>query len=366
MRVGVLDLGSSSFHALVAEVRPPARAGGAPDLERLARDRELLHLGTVVAEQGTVPARERAAARAVATRLGRFIRSLDADRCVGYGTAALRSAANGAEVAAELSEASGVPIKILDGRGEAELVFTGQVAGSSFLRDLSGDEPWLSLDLGGGSLEIGFARGNDLEWAMSVEAGVAALYGLLRPGDPLGAPERAQIGGHVAATLAPVVERLSSDQRLHGSLPAVASGGTVRAISRLSASQALASAPELHGAGAVETHGMEMSLASLLGVDRWLAGASLADRRSHPDIPERRAELLPVGTAILRTAVAALRIDHLVVSDWGLREGAALAAAELVPAPGLVRLARSGEELARSGEETLADPRYALAAWRAI
>ncbi|MGH9097644.1 MAG: Ppx/GppA phosphatase family protein, partial [Acidimicrobiales bacterium] len=50
-----------------------------------------------------------------------------------------------------------------------------------------------------------------------------------------------------------------------------------------------------------------------------------------PGVQARRAALLPIGAFVLSRIVELLGLERLVVSDWGLREGAvfdALAARE--------------------------------------
>jgi exopolyphosphatase/pppGpp-phosphohydrolase len=43
-----------------------------------------------------------------------------------------------------------------------------------------------------------------------------------------------------------------------------------------------------------------------------------------PGIQARRAPLLPIGAVVLSTLVDRLGLRGLVVSEWGLREGAVL------------------------------------------
>ena len=41
-------------------------------------------------------------------------------------------------------------------------------------------------------------------------------------------------------------------------------------------------------------------------------------------MPSRRAPVLPLGACVLLAIAEELAIDHFVVSEWGLREGALL------------------------------------------
>ena len=55
-----------------------------------------------------------------------------------------------------------------------------------------------------------------------------------------------------------------------------------------------------------------------------LASLDLRERLALPGMPSRRAPMLPIGAAILETFALTLGVDHFVVSEWGLREGALL------------------------------------------
>ena len=119
MRVSVLDLGSNSFRLLVAD------AGVGRTITPVARDREMLHLGAVVARSGEIPANELDRAVAAVKRLADMAVRAGAEQGHVVGTSALRSAANGEDVLRRLSEAAGSEVVLLDGAEEAYLSFLG-------------------------------------------------------------------------------------------------------------------------------------------------------------------------------------------------------------------------------------------------
>ena len=62
-----------------------------------------------------------------------------------------------------------------------------------------------------------------------------------------------------------------------------------------------------------------------------LATLDLDARLALPGVQTRRAPLLPVGAVVLATLVESLGLQRLVVSEWGLREGAVIGALSLQP-----------------------------------
>src|SRR5690242_19215724 len=120
IRAAVWDLGSSSFHLLVCE------ADGTGSLEPVLRRRALLNLGLSVGARGVIPPERVAAALAATKRLRRQLDVAGADVVVALATAALRDAANGAEIVERLERAVGAPVRALGGEEEAYLCFVGQ------------------------------------------------------------------------------------------------------------------------------------------------------------------------------------------------------------------------------------------------
>ena len=62
MRIAALDLGTNSFHLLVADVHPDG------SFTPLAREKEMLRLGDVVSREGYIPPEQ--AEQAIADRRG--------------------------------------------------------------------------------------------------------------------------------------------------------------------------------------------------------------------------------------------------------------------------------------------------------
>jgi exopolyphosphatase/pppGpp-phosphohydrolase len=55
-----------------------------------------------------------------------------------------------------------------------------------------------------------------------------------------------------------------------------------------------------------------------------LVTSTAAQRRALPGMPARRVASIGYGAAVLDAVVSELGVGHLVVSEWGLREGTVL------------------------------------------
>lgn len=319
-RVGVLDLGSTSFHLLVADISPQGR------LRRIGRKREMLRLGSELAQSPILPEAVFQRALAAAARLRAFSEREKVDRLVAVGTAALREARNGPELRDGIASVLGVPVRILTGHEEARIIF------SAIRRRLSiGDETTLGLDLGGGSLEFALGNSRSVSWEATVPLGVARLQGQLIEEDRRGRIPLGQLGD-VRARVRALVKPLRA--RIRAAHPAriVAVGGTVRALARL-ATHGRRSDAELNG---LELHGPELRE---LAVN--LARHSHAERVRLRGMTPRRADLLPIGAAVLATTLRQLEFPALTCCDWGLREGIALELLEQPRRRPALRVART-------------------------
>ncbi|MGI8493297.1 MAG: HD domain-containing protein [Acidimicrobiales bacterium] len=297
MRIAALDLGSNSFHLLVAQVHPDG------SFEALARDKEMLRLGSLVGASGAVG--EPAATAAVDT-VRRFMAqadSLGADEVVACATAALREAADSGPLLDRIKEATGVRVRVISGKEEARLIFAALQA--SVVVDPA---PALAADLGGGSLELMVGDQSSLFWATSLKLGVGRLTAELVRSDPPSAGDRRRLVHAVTTGLSTVLPELVSRQPRM----AIASSGTLTSILRLGAGN-----PTQVNQLAVRAAALERTGAELLQMT--------SEQRSNlPGIDARRADLLPAGVVVATTLMELTGIGEWTGCEWALREGMVL------------------------------------------
>jgi exopolyphosphatase/guanosine-5'-triphosphate,3'-diphosphate pyrophosphatase len=304
VRLAVLDLGSTSFHLLVADASPDG------SIERVLNERVMLRLGSLIGEGGRVP--EDVCARAVETarQLGETARRAQVDLLLPVATAALRDARNGREVAKRIGEAVGVPTRIISGLEEARLTF------AAFRRRLEvGSHLALGIDLGGGSLELITGDDRDVRFETTLPLGTARLHAELVRSDPMTRDERRAVRARVRERLAEYAEAM----KRWAPDPCIATGGSLRALARLAAAEE-GRDPE------ASIHGRRLEAEALHELTRRLARSSQEERLEMPGMRRRRADLVPTGAVILDTLVEEFALPALTVSDWGLREGVILEA----------------------------------------
>lgn len=323
MRIAALDLGTNSFHLLVADAHPDG------SFDRLFREKEMLRLGDVVARHGRLP--EEACVQAVdaVRRFKALAEGAGAEELVACATSAIREAENGGELVERLFGEAGVRVRVIGGREEAELIFRAVQA--SVLIDPG---PALCLDAGGGSLELTVGDSTELLWATSVKLGVARLTNEAVRADPPRPGDVRRLRKRVLAELEPLAARVAK----HSPKLLVGTSGTLCDLARIAVAAETGSVPP-----SVNQH--HVSIDAVRRIHDEVVSLPLAGRRRIAGLDARRAELAPAGVVLALTAMELFGFEELVVGTWALREGMVLAemqrhtGAELSDDPRVMRAA---------------------------
>ncbi len=176
-RVAVIDLGTNTFHLLVADITD--------DLEiiPLHEEKQPARIGQGGISQGiiTPEAFERglqilqAYKEKVEAGFG-----IPADTIWATGTSAIRNASNGAEFVQQIVTTTGIRVEIISGDREAELIFYGVKEAVKL-----GDELCLVMDIGGGSVEFIIGNVAKIYWKQSFEIGGQRLMDKFMQTDPI-------------------------------------------------------------------------------------------------------------------------------------------------------------------------------------
>ncbi len=112
-----MDLGTNSFHLLIADAQPDGH------IDPIVQEKEMLRLGDVVSTYGSIP--PTAADQAVATvrRFRLLADAAGADEIHARATSAIRRAENGGELVDRIEEETGVVVDVISGLEEARLIF---------------------------------------------------------------------------------------------------------------------------------------------------------------------------------------------------------------------------------------------------
>jgi exopolyphosphatase/guanosine-5'-triphosphate,3'-diphosphate pyrophosphatase len=209
-------------------------------------------------------------------------------------TAAARDADNGQDFIRKAEAAWGAPIRVLAGEEEARLAAEGVLAG---IPDADG----LAADLGGGSLDMVTVKGGRMGDAYTLPFGPLRLMDLAK-----GSANKAR--DIVDEGLAKIPNLKALEKR---ALYAV--GGIWRSVARVDMDQ---HSYPLH----VLQHYI-IPRSRCLRLCDVLSVQSKKSLEMLKSVSKRRAEMLPYGAIVLERLLMATRMDEVVISAYGLREG---------------------------------------------
>ncbi len=290
-----LDLGSNSFRLLLAE---PAGSSFRV-IERMKHKVQLL----AGLREGQIAADAQRRGLACLARFAQRLRPVPLEQVQVMGTYALRQADNAAQFAAAAQALLGVPVEIISGEREAQLVYTA-------VTHHVGPDPHgrMVIDIGGGSTEVALGAGVAAQYAMSVNVGCVAFNEqFFADGVSAASYHRAK-----AAAAQAFAEHLAA-----GALPSWPSGGWPHRVFGTSGTiESIHTVLNANGwARDVITREALDRLETAITEEHWVIHAGL------PGLSPDRVDIFPAGVAILSACFAALKIERCEFVDVSLGQG---------------------------------------------
>ncbi|WP_020660610.1 Ppx/GppA phosphatase family protein [Amycolatopsis benzoatilytica] len=292
LSAAVLDVGSFSARLVVLE------PGGSP-MDPVLTHQTRLRLDRELDDEGRL-SRSGVKAVAAAVRTGMEVaREHGVQDVFPLATSSIRDAVNAREAVREVAGETGVELRFLSGRREAELTYVGArrwygAAGG----------PLLALDIGGGTVELSAGSGEQATFARSLPLGARSVTRDWLPAEP---PVRSKqvraLRDHaleeVAAALGDVKDELA-EHRVAGC------SKVLRQLARLAGDRP-GRTRELH----------------LEDVREWIPRLSAmpsARRAQLPGISRQRAQQA-LGGAIVAEALLTVAGGKMTICPWSTRDG---------------------------------------------
>ena len=289
---GVIDIGSNTVLLSAGRLQPSG------DLEILLECHGVARLAEKL--QDGHPLLEPAKAR-VLQHLSNFkaqAKAAGIAHLQAAGTAAFRRASDGVAFAREIEERLQIPTRILTGNEEAHYSFL------SAQRDLRTETVGM-IDIGGGSTE--FVLGSEEQWT-SLPLGTVRLHESYVHHDPITDQEWRGILTGIQKLLKEGIPNKPTEN-----FPWVAVAATPTTLAAVFL--------KLPNYDPKQVHGYALRREPLRKLVEELRRLSLAERMAWPGMMPERAELLPVGGAILWQAMEFFGLEEIRASHQGLRYG---------------------------------------------
>ena len=289
--VAAVDLGSNSFHLIVAQF-----AGSR--LMVVDRLKEMVRLAAGLGDDNRLSEDVMERGIAALSRFGQRLEEIPAGNVRIVGTNTLRKARNGSKFVARAQKALGHEIEIISGREEARLIYLGV---SHALED--NQDRRLVIDIGGGSTELILGRQFQPQRMESLFMGCVGMSKeFFRGGDiTAGAMKAAELAARQE------LEPIEAAFREQGWDSAIGASGTILSVFDV-----------VTAAGLSTEH---ITADALKTLKRKIIDIGHVDKLDLPGLPRQRASVFPGGVAILSALFKSLGIDRMQASSGALREG---------------------------------------------
>jgi len=300
--LAAIDIGTNSVHMVLA------RVAGNDRFEVITRQKEMVRLGS---GRGEMKHLESDAIDRGVAALARCRVLADSWGAVVFAvaTSAVREAENAQEFLDRARTEAGVDVNVISGYEEARLIRLGVLQALPVF-----DQDMVVIDVGGGSTEVIFGRGEEIANARSIKLGSLRMTRRFFPDGEVRGDAVDRCRRYVRARLAPMVHEA-------GPLPfdvAVASSGTAEALAVMAHARKGGEVPQTMNAATLSRRHLGKVIEDLA------AAPTTEDRRRLPGIDAARADILLGGAIVLEQICDALGIEELVISEFALREGVLL------------------------------------------
>jgi exopolyphosphatase/guanosine-5'-triphosphate,3'-diphosphate pyrophosphatase len=287
-RLAAIDIGSDTIHMIVVQRQKGDR------LKHVLEKSRLMELGLLEERKGSLPDYAQGSIRRTLESFVRQAREAGAFEILIGATAALRDDLNRSTIAARLSRAVGLPVRIISRQREIELGF---LAARHNLRP-TGKQ--IFVDGGGASTEITLCEGRNARQTASLPVGASRLSVLLE-GDPPGLLTFARL-------MVPIRDAMRKAPSAQSVRTAVFSGGAAHHICNVAG-----------------TPRHLLTRAALERALRHLLKKPARKIAKKYDFDPRRVPLLISGAVILAAILDHYGLERAAVTASTVREGMILA-----------------------------------------
>jgi exopolyphosphatase / guanosine-5'-triphosphate,3'-diphosphate pyrophosphatase len=184
MKVAIIDMGTNTFHLLLAEVKGDSHT-------IFHRERKAVKVGEKGINSGEITPEAWDRALKAINEFKATIDKEGVNQIFATATSAIRSASNGKALTDEIKNQTGIETEIISGTREAELILLGVRRALDI-----GEEKHLIMDIGGGSIEFIIADQHETYWLRSFEIGGQRLLEQFHKSDPIQMDEMMEMSSY--------------------------------------------------------------------------------------------------------------------------------------------------------------------------
>jgi exopolyphosphatase/guanosine-5'-triphosphate,3'-diphosphate pyrophosphatase len=302
MRLAAIDLGTNSFHLVIADTK----ADGTFTV--VESEKEMVRLGESGNDmkQLTPEAIERGIE--ALRRFRAIIAARGAETIKVVGTSALREAENRDELIKRARAEAGIEVEVISGFEEARLIYLGALQAVSAY-----DSQSLVIDIGGGSAEFVVGLRGEVKYVNSLKLGAIRLTRKFKLSENPTSKQVIECRKLIAGELA----LPSRSIRQLGYTTAIGCSGTIESVAAMVSAMRegpTASSDRLNNFS-FDHHEVQAV------VQRLLEAGTIEQRKKIAGLDEKRADIILGGALVLQESMRLLDITSITISSFALREG---------------------------------------------
>jgi exopolyphosphatase/guanosine-5'-triphosphate,3'-diphosphate pyrophosphatase len=295
-RVAIIDMGTNTFHLLVAEFE-------GHKYKIIHRDSTAVKIGKGGITNGFIT--EEGVIRALSA-LKKFkvtVDILSVQKILAFGTSALRVARNGEEIIQKIITETGIETRIISGEEEATYIYEGVRSAMTI------DQKSLIVDIGGGSVEFIIGNEQEVFWKQSFEIGGQRLLENFQKHDPILPDEINTLNNFFSKSLQPLTVAMAQ----HQPQILIGSSGTFDTLSEIHCirnNNTWSDAPET-----------PLTINSFHEIFQEIKIKDRGERLLIPGMIEMRVDMIVVACCLINFLLINFKFDKIRVSSYSLKEG---------------------------------------------
>lgn len=297
-KVAVIDMGTNTFHLVVAEMHETHH-------HIILRDRLPVKIGMGGIVHGFITDEGIERALQGLRHFKTQLQDCGVSHTYAFGTSALRNAQNKDEIVHKIKSLLDINVNVISGDEEAMMIYLG-------VRDaVTMEATSMIMDIGGGSVEFIIANAEKIFWKKSIEIGAQRLMETFHHHDPITEDEIRNIENMLCDPLACVFDALAEHQ------PAilVGSAGTFDTLSEIYCrKEKLPTSPH-----APET---PLTQDAFHAIYTDLIRKNRTERMQIPGMIDLRVDMIVVASVLINYVLERYKFKDIKVSSYSLREGA--------------------------------------------
>jgi exopolyphosphatase/guanosine-5'-triphosphate,3'-diphosphate pyrophosphatase len=298
-KIAIIDLGTNTFHLMIAHVH-------GSQVEVVHKEKVAVKIGEGGINDQVIieAAQERAIAALV--HFKEILTAQEVSEVYANATSAIRNANNSQEITKKIEDTTGIKIKVISGKEEAELIYYGVREAMNL-----GQEANLIMDIGGGSVEFVIANQNQIFYAESFEIGAQRLLDLFHGQEPMQGQDVDRLEKYISSVLQPLTAAVAqfNPQTLVGS------SGSFDTLSDIYCNKDnIARNPT--------DSEFPLTVKSYLSIHSELLSKTKEERLQIPGMIPLRVDMIVVASCLIDWIIKNYNLEHIRVSAYALKEGA--------------------------------------------